>query len=110
VVPWGKLKGTAVTELKPDQLDYYEKKAREAIADPEKAKWKAREQKWLDAVLAERTRRAAPAKAAEPPKTNGKTAGTPPAKGEPAQQDWTNVGPPPMTDAEIDAAEKAKGM
>ena len=54
VVPWGKKKGQPVTELDARDLDYYDGKAREAIADPAKAKWFAKEQRWLDAILAEK--------------------------------------------------------
>lgn len=60
VVPWGKMKGKPITELADKDLDYYEGKARESIADPAKAKFKAREEAWLLAIGTERARRLAP--------------------------------------------------
>lgn len=73
-VPWGKLKGTPITELRDDQLGYYIGKAKEAIADPEKAKWKAKEGVWLGHLEAEKKRRIEPEKpAAEAPAAGAKS-------------------------------------
>jgi hypothetical protein len=66
LVTWGNKKGTPVTEVDDGDLDYYEKKARETIADPAKSKFKAKETRWLEAVLAEKERRKAPKPAAAP--------------------------------------------
>jgi len=60
-VPWGKSKGKPVTELDDKDIAYYAGKAREAIADPSKAKFADREKRWLLSVEAEMKRRTAPA-------------------------------------------------
>lgn len=57
-VPWGQKKGTPITELDAKDLGYYTEKAREAVNDPTKAKFRAKEQRWLDALELEHKRRA----------------------------------------------------
>ena len=56
-VPFGKMQGTPVTDLKDAQLDWYVKAARENIDNPEKAKWRAKETAWLKALTDEQGRR-----------------------------------------------------
>lgn len=93
VVPWGKLKGTPIADVRDDQLDYYIGKAKEAMADPAKSKWKAKEGVWLGHLEAEKKRRIGgdekpAAKAGAPEKAGG-------------EHDY---GPPPLTDEEGGAA------
>jgi hypothetical protein len=56
-VPFGNKKGTPVTELDDRSLAWYIAAAEKAIADPEKAKFKAKEEKWLAALVAEKNAR-----------------------------------------------------
>jgi hypothetical protein len=57
-VPFGKNKGTPITELSDNSLAWYTNKARANLADPDyKEAWVPKEQTWLDALLAERLRR-----------------------------------------------------
>lgn len=56
-VPFGKKQGTPVTQLTLKDLDWYEGAARKSIADPDKARFAAKEQVWLDAIVAEKARR-----------------------------------------------------
>lgn len=51
-VGYGKNKGTPVSELSDKSLQWYIEAAKANIADPAKAKWKAKEQAWLDSVAA----------------------------------------------------------
>ena len=59
MVPFGKHKGTRITSaaLTVRDLGWYRDTAEKAIADPEKAKWRAKEEAWRDAVVAEISRR-----------------------------------------------------
>jgi hypothetical protein len=57
VVPFGKKKGTPVTELDDRSLAWFIEAAQKNIADPDKAKWKAKEQRWLAALEAEKAAR-----------------------------------------------------
>lgn len=66
IVPFGKKKGKKLSEVDAKDLDYYADAAQKAIADPAKAKWKAKEERWLAAVEAEKARRAAPPPDAAP--------------------------------------------
>ena len=57
-VPFGKNKGTPITELSDNSLSWYTDKARSNLADPEyKEAWVPKEQAWLDALLGEGLRR-----------------------------------------------------
>jgi len=56
-VPFGKNKGKAITELEDKSLAWYIGAAQDNIKDPAKSKWKAKEEKWLAALVAERERR-----------------------------------------------------
>lgn len=58
VVPFGKNKGRPITELNDKSLAWYVEAAQKNIADPAKAKWRAKEEKWLKALLDEQHRRA----------------------------------------------------
>jgi len=78
-VPFGKNKGKRPSELNDKQLDWYIEAAEKGVNDPAKAKWKDKNQLWLDALLADKARRAnsdqpqsEPVK--EEPATNGDTA------------------------------------
>ncbi len=51
-VQFGKNKGTPINELSDKSLQWYIEAAKANIADPAKAKWKAKEQAWLDSVAA----------------------------------------------------------
>lgn len=53
VVPFGKNKGVPITELTDKQLEWYIGAAKQTIADPEKAKFRAKEEKWLAALESE---------------------------------------------------------
>lgn len=57
VVPFGKNKGKSIKELEDKSLAWYIDAAQKAIADPAKAKWKAKEERWLKALEAERDAR-----------------------------------------------------
>lgn len=57
-VPWGQKQGTPVTDLLDNDLTYYLSKAVAAINDPGKARFRAKEQAWHDAILSEQARRA----------------------------------------------------
>lgn len=67
VVPFGKNKGTPITELSERQLDWYIEAARKNIADPDKAKWREKEQRWLDSLLSVRSGSSATAPEDMPP-------------------------------------------
>ena len=56
-VPFGKNKGKSITELADKSLDWYIEAAQKAVADPAKAKWRGKEERWLTALLAERDSR-----------------------------------------------------
>lgn len=56
-VPWGNCKGKKLGELEDKDLNYYLRKAEEAVADPAKEKYREREQRALDAYRAEHERR-----------------------------------------------------
>lgn len=60
LVPFGKTKGQPVTSIDDGDLAWHIKAARENIANPEKAKFKPKTERWLAACLAEQARRAAP--------------------------------------------------
>jgi hypothetical protein len=80
IVPFGKNKGKAITELEDKSLAWYVDAARKSVDDPSKEKWKAKEQKWLDVLLAEQAKRSGGQSEAKPP---------PP-------KDPYDYGPPPM--------------
>jgi hypothetical protein len=56
-VTFGKNKGTPITELGDKSLDWYIEAARTNVTDPAKAKWKAKEEKWLGQLTQEKARR-----------------------------------------------------
>lgn len=58
VMPFGKQKGLKLTEINDRDLDWYIQATEKSVADPEKAKWKAKEQKRLDLYRAEKEKRA----------------------------------------------------
>lgn len=60
-VAFGKQKGMKISELPDRDLAWYIEASKKSIADPEKAKWKDKEQKRLDSMLAEQEKRKAPA-------------------------------------------------
>jgi hypothetical protein len=74
IVPFGKNKGTPIGKLDDKQLAWYIGAAEKAVADPTKEKWRAKEQRWLDALLGEQSRR--------------------------KPTEWDNVGGPPLEDRE----------
>jgi len=57
-VQFGKNKGTPINELSDKSLQWYLDVARENVADPSKAKWKAKESVWLNSLTREQDRRA----------------------------------------------------
>lgn len=57
-VAFGKNKGKAITDLSDNSLKWYIEAAQTTIADPAKAKYKAKEERWLGHLEAERDRRA----------------------------------------------------
>lgn len=71
-VPFGRNKGKHPRELSDKSLGWYVEHAQKAVKDPAKAKWKVKNQQWLDAALSEQARRAnsdkAPETAPEPEK------------------------------------------
>jgi hypothetical protein len=76
-VPFGKNKGKPITELSARSLDWYIDAARKNISDPEKQRWRAKEEKWIAGLTAEKARREGRAP-------------------EPMADEYANVGPPPM--------------
>jgi len=82
-VPFGKNKGKPITELGEKSLDWYISAAESNVVDPSKAKWKDKEQRWLDSLKAEKARRA----------------NQPPTE-QPDQKDAFDYGPPPISDKE----------
>lgn len=66
LMPFGKQKGLRLKEINDADLDWYIKAAEKSVADPEKAKWKAKEEKRLAAYIAEKERRAKNASALTP--------------------------------------------
>lgn len=58
LMPFGKQKGLKLKEINDRDLEWYIAAAQKSVADPEKAKWKAKEEKRLAAYLAEKERRA----------------------------------------------------
>jgi hypothetical protein len=72
-VPFGRYKGKRPSELDQSALDWHYEAAKKSVADPAKAKWKAKNQLWLDALELEKSRRGGstetppPAEAPPPP-------------------------------------------
>ena len=60
LVPCGKTSGQPVTTIDDGDLAWHIKAARENIADPAKARFRAKTERWLAACLAEEARRKAP--------------------------------------------------
>jgi len=67
LVPFGKNKGKRIDELDDAALNWYVGAAKKNIADPEKAKWKVKEERWLAQLESEKARRAQPAPEKAPP-------------------------------------------
>jgi hypothetical protein len=57
LVPFGKNKGTSISDVDKKELAFLEKYASEAVDNPEKARFQSQNQALLDAVRAERARR-----------------------------------------------------
>jgi hypothetical protein len=57
VVPFGKNKGTSISDVDKKELAFLAKYATEAVANPEKARFQAQNQALLEAVRAEQARR-----------------------------------------------------
>lgn len=57
-VQFGKNKGTPINELSDKSLQWYLDAARANVADPSKAKWRAKESAWLNSLIREQDRRA----------------------------------------------------
>lgn len=85
VIAFGKNKGKPLTDLTDKQLEWYTNAARENLADASKSKWHSKEEKRLQEYISEQARRA--------------NTDTPPEE-EPAAEDYSNVGPPPMSTTE----------
>jgi hypothetical protein len=66
-MPWGNAKGTKVTELAEKDLTYYLGAYERDVADPKKAQYQKANQRMLDALRAEKERRARAAEQAGPP-------------------------------------------
>ena len=60
VVPFGRCKGQKPSELAEKELNWHLDAAKKSVEDPAKAKWREKNQAWLDALDAENERRLAP--------------------------------------------------
>lgn len=110
VAPFGQQKGKPLTELTDDNLDWLANAVKKSIADPEKAKFKAKNQSLLDACREEYKRRHAKSEPAKEEKKSKKKAKgkkeetVDPKTGEVTSDDH-DYGPPALTDDEIAAME-----
>ena len=103
-VPFGKNKGQSITDIEDTQLKWLADAVKKSVADPEKSKWKKKNQALLDALRDEYKRRHPPAeKKVEPTKKGKKKAKTEvyhdPETGE--TDEWDGVGPKPLTDEQV---------
>jgi hypothetical protein len=86
--PFGRDKGIPIPQLSDESIGWYSRAMSQAIADPEKARWRGRNEQLLAALLAEEKRRAeakaapapAPAAAPPPPESHPNDAGFPDEK------------------------------
>jgi len=99
LAPFGRSKGKPITDIDDNDLAWLTKAIGESVADPEKAKFKAKNQKLLDALVAEGKRRTGPAPA--PAKTEAKPAEKKRVEDNVDDSKWANVGPPPLSDEDF---------
>lgn len=96
VAPFGRSRGKKLTEMPDDDLKWLADKIKESVEDPEKAKWRKKNEQLLAALREEYKRRGNEKRQQEAAPSD-----TPPPAGDaPPAEDWSEVGPPPMDDRE----------
>lgn len=97
IAPFGRGKGKPITELDDGDLEWLAKAVKKSVEDPAKAKWRTKNEALYQACRDEWSRRHKPAQDDKPAEVPSEE---PSAEETSPQENWDEVGPPPMEDHE----------
>ena len=96
LAPFGRSKGQPITEISDSDLEWLANAVKKSVADPDKAKWKGKNETLLQALREEYKRRRAPKSSDAAEAKSGQA----PEKYQPKEGEF-DFGPPPLTEEEL---------